>query len=156
MFGSIWRSPPRSNPTRQCAFFGMLAVFAAFQSDVQGSARNPAITARLDRLFQFLGGTEGDLLLGLDLDLLPSRRIAPHPRGTLAYLKNTETAEPDAPPLLQMPSDSVDHASEHVIHLGFREAVAISQGRRKMANGDGLGLGSDLLHLLASAAVVLI
>ena len=41
-----------------------------------------------DRFFEFLGGTEGDLLAGLDLDGGAGRRITAHARGALADLQD--------------------------------------------------------------------
>ena len=55
-----------------------------------------------DRFLEFLGGPEGDLLAGLDLDGLARRRIAPHACRTLADLQDAETTETDPVTFLEM------------------------------------------------------
>src|ERR1019366_2978711 len=56
----------------------------------------------LNRLFQFLGGSEGDLLAGLDLDGLASPRISAHPGGTVLNLEDAETGQTDFVAVLEM------------------------------------------------------
>src|SRR6202035_303626 len=52
-------------------------------------ARSATDRTRLsDRFLEFLGGAEGDLLAGLDLDGFAGGRIAAHARGALAYLQD--------------------------------------------------------------------
>jgi len=94
---------------------------------------------RLDCFFEFLGGTEGDLLAGLDLDRFAGGRIAPHPRWTLADLQDAEAAEANAPAFLEMTSDRLDHASEHVVGLGLRNVVGLGQDSGQMAERYGFG-----------------
>jgi len=55
---------------------------------------------KLDCFFEFLGGPEGDLLAGLDLDCFAGGGIAPHPGWTLADLQDAEAAEANAPAFL--------------------------------------------------------
>jgi hypothetical protein len=50
----------------------------------------------LDGFFQVLRRAEGDLLAGLDLDGLASRRVAAHAGGTLADLQDTQAGDADA------------------------------------------------------------
>src|SRR4249919_65444 len=50
----------------------------------------------LDRLFEFLGGAEGHLLAGLDLDRFAGCRITPHAGGALAHHQDAEAANADA------------------------------------------------------------
>src|SRR6266581_2067124 len=64
-------------------------------------------------LFQRLGGTEGDLLAGLDFDRFTSRRVAAHACGTLADLQDTQITNADARPLFQMLRDGDYHLFEH-------------------------------------------
>src|SRR6185312_10205746 len=59
----------------------------------------------LDGFLQFLGGTEGDLLASLDLDLLAGRGIASHARGALADLQDAKSVETDLRTLLQVLGD---------------------------------------------------
>src|SRR5690348_9848453 len=53
-------------------------------------AAPPAAAPVSDRLFEFLGGAEGDLLARLDLDRLAGRGIASHARRALAHLEDAE------------------------------------------------------------------
>src|SRR5216684_4735679 len=55
----------------------------------------------LDGFLEFLGGAEGDLLAGLDLDRFAGRGITPHAGGALADLKDAEADDADALALLQ-------------------------------------------------------
>src|ERR1039457_5568334 len=48
---------------------------------------------RLDGFFQFLAGTEGDFLAGLNLNRLSGPRIAAHARFTSLHLKNSEAED---------------------------------------------------------------
>src|SRR5690349_6300000 len=63
----------------------------------------------LDGFLQLLSGSESDLLAGLDLDSLAGRGIASHACRALAHLQNAETAHANAPALLQVASDGIDH-----------------------------------------------
>ena len=46
---------------------------------------------RSNCLFEFLAGTEGHLLAGLDLDRFAGRRIAAHAGGTIPHLQNPKS-----------------------------------------------------------------
>src|SRR5262245_19539166 len=76
-----------------------------------GQPFRPAPLARLDGLFQFLRGAEGDLLTRLDLDRLAGRGIAAHAGGALANLEDAEAADADAVALFQVLHDEIDHAA---------------------------------------------
>src|SRR5579864_7350129 len=87
---------------------------------------------KLDRLFQFLGGAEGDLLARLDLDRLAGGRVTAHARGALADLKDAEPADADALALLQMLDDIADEIAEHGFRLLLRHLVGFRERGRKM------------------------
>jgi hypothetical protein len=67
-------------------------------------ARSAPTAARPSRclhgLFQVLRGAEGNLLAGLDLNGLASRRVAAHTGGTFAHLQDAEATDSDALALL--------------------------------------------------------
>src|SRR5215475_6395217 len=55
--------------------------------------RNPenrGVRWRSDRLLEVLGGAEGDLLAGLDIDCFAGRRIASQTGSTLTYQQDSE------------------------------------------------------------------
>src|SRR3984893_6860991 len=89
-------------------------------------ARSATDRTRLsDRFLEFLGGAEGDLLAGLDLDRFAGGRIAAHARGALAYLQDAEPADTDALALLEVLDDSVDHGAEARVSLLLRRFVIL-------------------------------
>src|SRR5262245_3968467 len=49
-----------------------------------------------NRFLELLGGAEGNLLAGLDLDGLAGGRVAAHARRTLAHLQDAQAADADA------------------------------------------------------------
>ena len=62
-------------------------------------------TRRLDGFLEFLGGAEGNLLAGLDLDRLAGGGVAAHAGGALADLEDAEADDTDALALLQVLGD---------------------------------------------------
>src|SRR5215467_12162726 len=83
-------------------------AFVKRQSRTNARGVHPAFVryaGSLDGFLQFLGGTEGDLLARLDLDLLAGRGIAAHARGALLHLQDAETVQTDLGALLQVLRD---------------------------------------------------
>ena len=53
----------------------------------------PTDAWRSERRLEFLGGAEGDLFAGLDLDRLTGCRIAAHAGSTIPQLQNSEPGD---------------------------------------------------------------
>src|SRR5580658_8212016 len=92
-----------------------------------------------DRFLEFLGGAEGDLLAGLDLDRFAGGRIAAHARGALADLQDAEPADADALALLEVLDDIADQAAENGFSLLLRQFVILRKARRQVLQCHGRG-----------------
>src|SRR3954470_2884684 len=90
-----------------------------------------------DRLFEFLGGAERDLLAGLDLDRFAGRRIAPHAGCTLAYHQDAEAANADAVALLEVLGHQADQVAEDRLGLLFRHLMGFREICGEMLQGHG-------------------
>src|SRR5580698_4178609 len=114
---------------------------------VAGSATDR--TRLSDRFLEFLGGAEGDLLAGLDLDGFAGRGIAAHARGALADLQDAEPADTDALALLEVLDDIADQAAKNGFSLLFRQLVILRKARRQVlqCHGSGCCLGCHLVLL---------
>ena len=66
----------------------------------------------LNALFQLLGGPEGDLLAGLDLNRLARRRVPPHSGRQRSHLQNAETGQADFVAILEMPHCRSDQIAQ--------------------------------------------
>ena len=104
----------------------------------------------LDRLFQFLGSAEGDLLRRLDLDAFASGRVATHARGALADLEDAKTDEADLGALLELLGDRCDDVREDRLDLLLRQFVRLGGFGREMLQSD------DGAAFLAAAALAMI
>src|SRR4051812_28598960 len=91
----------------------------------------------LPRLFEFLGGAEGDLLAGLDLDRFAGRRIAPHAGCTLAHHQDAEAADADAVALLEVFGHQADQVAEDRLSLLFRHLMGFREICGEMLQGHG-------------------
>src|SRR5689334_907838 len=87
-----------------------------------------AATRRLNRFLQFLGGAEGDLLGGLDVDRFAGGGVAAHARGALANLEDAEPDDADALAFLQVLGDTVDHVGEDGLGLLLGEFLLLGNG----------------------------
>jgi hypothetical protein len=94
----------------------------------------------LNRLFQFLGWPEGDLLAGLDLDGLAGPRISAHPGGTILNLEHAESSQADFVAVLEMAGGQRHQVAQHGFGLLLRQVVALSQfGGHLLERDSGLG-----------------
>src|SRR5712691_2531278 len=84
-----------------------------------------SLKGRSDRFLQFLGGAEGDLLAGLDLNGLAGRRVAAHAGGALSHLQDAEAADANSVALLQVLGDEVNEAAEHRLGLLLRKLMIL-------------------------------
>src|SRR3954447_3708950 len=89
-----------------------------------------------DRFLQLLGRSEGDLLAGLDLDLLASGRIASEPGGTRADLEDPETADPNLGPLRQVSGDGLHNLPQRGRALRLRQVMALRQPGCQLLQAD--------------------
>src|SRR5690606_11073672 len=92
---------------------------------------------RSDRLFEFLGGAESDLLGRLDQHRLARCRVAPHAGRAFADHENAETGDADPLTLLEMLGDRGDEIVEHRLALFLRHFVTLGQRCREMLEADG-------------------
>src|SRR5262245_57188899 len=86
----------------------------------------------LDGCLEILGGTECDLLAGLDFDGFAGCRIAAHARRPFADLQDAQARDANALALLQMLGDVLHHADEHGVDLRPLEVVPLSQRHSEM------------------------
>src|SRR5262249_1716274 len=82
---------------------------------------------RLHGFLEFLGGTEGDLLAGLDLNWLTGRGIAAHARCALAHDQDAEPTDADAVALLGMLGQEADEIAENRLGLLLRHFVGFRE-----------------------------
>src|SRR3954471_13687358 len=80
-----------------------------------------------DRLLQLLGRPEGNLLAGLDLDLLASGRIASEPGGTRTDLEDPKTVDPDLGPLRQVFGEGLHELAQHGLDPALWQLMAFRQ-----------------------------
>src|SRR5580704_4596825 len=90
-----------------------------------------------DRFLEFLGGAEGDLFAGLDLDGFAGGRIAAHARGAFADLQDAEPADADALALLEVLDDIADQAAKDGFSLLFRQLVILRKACRQVLQCHG-------------------
>src|SRR5436305_11611267 len=86
----------------------------------------------LDCFLHFLGGPEGKLLRGLDLDLLAGRRIAAHAGGALAHLEDAETGDANFAALLEVLHGEVDEGAEQLVDALLRHLIFFGQLARHL------------------------
>ena len=98
----------------------------------------PQMALRSDRHLEVLGGAEGHLLGGLDLDRLAGRRVAAHAGGALAHLQDAEAGDLHPLALLQVIGDQADEVVEHFLALALREFVLFRQCIGQLLGGDRL------------------
>src|SRR5216683_4520863 len=98
----------------------------------------PRRPPRLDGFFELLGGAEGHLLAGLDLDRFAGRRVAPHAGGALAHLEDAEAADADAVALLEVLGYQADQIAEHRLGLLLRHFMGFREIRGEMLQGHGI------------------
>ena len=84
-----------------------------------------------------LGGAEGDLLAGLDLDLLAGGGVAAHARGALADLEDAEADDADALTLLQVFGDHGHQIGQDGFGLLLGQLLLLGDGRGEVLEGDG-------------------
>src|SRR5262249_10145518 len=89
-----------------------------------GAVKAEAIS---DGLFQFLGGTERDLLACCNVKCLACHGIAPGASLAFANLKCTETTDANTISLLQMVRHSLDHPGEQVVSQLFGYVLILSK-----------------------------
>src|SRR6202521_3665841 len=92
----------------------------------------------LDRFLEFLGGAEGDLLARLDLDRLAGGGIAAHASGSLADLKDAESADAEAVAFLQVLHHQADEVAENRFGLLLCHFMGLGKGGGDMLQGNGL------------------
>src|SRR3954454_2643391 len=90
---------------------------------------------RLNGFLEFLGGAEGDLLAGLDLDRLAGGGGAPDAGGAFAGLEDAEPHDPDPLALLQVLCDPVHHVGQDRLGRLLRQLMWLGQRRRQMFQG---------------------
>src|SRR5689334_20921197 len=77
----------------------------------------PERSALSDRFLELLGGAEGNLLAGLDVDRLAGSGIAAHAGGALANLEDAEADDADPVALLQVLGHLGHEVAEHRLGL---------------------------------------
>src|SRR5258708_39806868 len=120
-----------------CSLLAMAARKRAANAagSVAGSATDG--TRLSDRFLELLGGAEGDLLAGLDLDGFAGGRIAAHARGALAHLQDAEPADADALAFLEVLDDIADQAAKNGFSLLFRQFVVLRKACRQVLQCHG-------------------
>src|SRR5580693_3685497 len=119
------------------------ALLAWQRADGRRMLRDPLPGSATDRtrlsnrFLELLGGAEGDLLAGLDLDGFAGGRIAAHARGALADLQDAEPADADALALLEVLDDIADQAAKDGFSLLFRQFVILRKARRQVLQCHG-------------------
>src|SRR3954463_5760987 len=89
-----------------------------------------------DRFLQLLGRPEGDLLAGLDLDLLARGRVAPEPGGTRADLEDPKAIDTDLGPFRQVFGEGLQELAQHALDLPLRHVMALCQPGRQLLQAD--------------------
>src|ERR1700758_1742986 len=107
----------------------------------------------LDRFLELLGGAEGDLLAGLDLDRLAGRGVATRAGGALAHLEDAETDDADALALLQVLGDPAHHVGEDALGLLLGQFLVLGDCRGKVLERDGRRASCFLRHVWPSSFV---
>src|SRR4051794_8285257 len=92
---------------------------------------------RLDGFLELLGSAEGNLLAGLDLDLLAGGGVAAHAGSALADLEDTEADDANPLALLQVLGDSGHEVAENRFSGLLRQFVIFSDGGCKVLQSDG-------------------
>ena len=90
-----------------------------------------------DRLFEFLGGAERDLLARLDLNRLAGRGIAAHARGAFADLQDAEPGHADAVAFLEVLGQPLDEIVQHGFRLLLGHFVVVGKFGGEMLEGHG-------------------
>src|SRR3974390_881831 len=117
--------------------------------------RRPTDTWRSDRLLEFLGGAEGNLLTGLDVDRLAGHRIATHAGSTIPHLQNSQPGDLHPFALLQVLRDEVDEVRQHLLTLLLGELMLLRQRIGQLLGADRRTLRCHVSHerLLLSCAL---
>jgi len=93
---------------------------------------------RSDRHLEFLGGAEGYLFAGLDLDRLTGHRIAAHAGSAITHHQNSEPGDFHPLTLLQVFGDHADELFHHFQALLLAELMLLRQRICQMFGGDRL------------------
>src|SRR5262249_1106358 len=100
-----------------------------------------------DRFLQLLGGAEGDLLAGLDLDRLAGCGVAAHAGGALAHLEDAEPPDADALAFLQVLGDPRDDVGQDALRLFLGQLLLLGDRRGEVLERDGGWTGCLLRHV---------
>jgi|SRR5215510_1010245 len=100
------------------------------------TSRGNARARRSDRHLEFLGGAEGYLFAGLDLDWLTGRRIASDAGSAIAHHQDSEPGDLHALALLQVLGDQADQIFQHLPTLLLCEVMLLRQRIGEMLFGD--------------------
>src|SRR6266446_2106838 len=108
----------------------------------------------LDGFLEFLGGAEGDLLAGLDLDRFAGGGVAAHAGGALADLKDAEADDADTLALLQVLGDPADQIVQNGLGALLRQFVLFRQRCREMLERDRGRASCVLRHIWPSSLLM--
>src|ERR1700682_731812 len=109
---------------------------------------------RSDGFLELLGGAEGNLLAGLDVDRFAGGGVAAHAGGALAHLEDAKTDDADALALLQVLGDAADQIVQNAFSLFLGQFLVFGDRRRQMLERDG-GRGRCLLrHIWPSSLLM--
>ena len=98
--------------------------------------RDLALARRSGRHLECLGGAEGYLFAGLDLDRLTGHRIAAHAGSAITHHQNSEPGDLHALALLQVLGDQADQVFQHFPTLLLCEVMLLRQRIGEMLFGD--------------------
>jgi hypothetical protein len=91
----------------------------------------------LHRFLGFLGRPERDLLAGLDLGRLASRRVPSRPSGTLSAPGECRARSVGPIALLEVPGRERHQVAQHGLGLLLWQVMAVRQGGGQMLERDG-------------------
>ena len=94
-------------------------------------------TPWLNRLFQFLGCSEGDLLARFDFDGLAGSWISTHPSRMILDLRDAETGQPDFVAVLKVVGGERYQITQDSFGLLLRQVMALGQFGSHLPERDG-------------------